>query len=49
MKELNEIEYESIEEYYTFISDRDLIKLLQEEKKNELCPDLIIQKIILDL
>ncbi len=41
MKELYEIDYESIEEYNALIADRDLIKLLQEEKKNELSPALI--------
>ena len=41
MKELYQIDYESIEEYNALISDKDLIKLLQEEKKNELSPALI--------
>ena len=41
MIELYQIDYESIEEYIELISDKDLIKLLQEEKKNELSPALI--------
>ena len=41
MKELYLIDYESIEEYNALISDKDLIKLLKKEKKNELSPALI--------
>ena len=41
MIELYQIDYESIEEYIQLISDKDLIKLLQEEKKNELSPTII--------
>ena len=41
MNELYQIDYEAIEEYMELISDKDLIKLLQEEKRKELSPALI--------
>ena len=41
MIELYETDYESIEAYLELISDKDLIKLLQEEKKSDMSPALV--------
>ena len=41
MKELYQIDYESMESYIELISDKELIKLLKEEKKSDLSPALV--------
>ena len=41
MNEIYEIDYESIGSYMELITDRDLIKIFQEERKEELSPVLI--------
>ena len=41
MKELYQIDYESMEDYNELIADKDLIKLLQEEKKADFSPVLV--------
>ena len=41
MKQLYQIDYESMEDYNELISDKDLIKLLQEERKTDFSPVLV--------